>query len=62
MALTKIQPGILSSDLVLDDTPIRVNDNSIDVDITIPENQNAFVAGPVTINSTITINGTLTVI
>ena len=62
MALTKVQAGILSTDVVMDSTPVRVNANSIDTDLTIPVNQNAFVAGPITINSTIVINGTLTVI
>lgn len=52
----------LSDSLVLDNTPIRVNTNTIDTNVTIASNQNAFVAGPVTINSTIVIDGTLTVI
>ena len=58
-----VTPAKLSSNLVLDQlTPIRVNTNSIDVDVTIGANQNAFVAGPITINSTMVINGTFTVI
>jgi hypothetical protein len=57
-----ITPSKLASNLVLDTTPIRVNTNSIDTDLTIASNQNAFVAGPITINSTIVINGTFTVI
>ena len=57
-----VTPAKLSSNVVLDGTPIRVNTNSIDTDVTIGANQNAFVAGPITINSTIVVNGTLTVI
>lgn len=57
-----VTPAKLASNLVLDSTPIRVNTNSIDVDVTIASNQNAFVAGPITINSTIVVNGTFTVI
>lgn len=57
-----ITPSKLASNLVLDSTPIRVNTNSIDTNLTIASNQNAFVAGPVTINSTIVVNGTLTII
>jgi hypothetical protein len=57
-----ITPSKLASNLVLDTTPIRVNTNSIDTNLTIASNQNAFVAGPVTINSTIVVDGTLTII
>lgn len=58
-----VTPAKLANNLVLDQlTPIRVNTNSIDVDVTIGANQNAFVAGPITINSTIVINGTFTVV
>jgi hypothetical protein len=57
-----VTPAKLASNLVLDSTPIRVNTDSIDVDVTIAANQNAFVAGPITINSTMVINGTFTVI
>ena len=57
-----ITPSKLADSLVLDNTPIRVNTNTIDTNVTIASNQNAFVAGPVTINSTIVIDGTLTVI
>lgn len=57
-----ITPSKLASNIVLDGTPIRVNTNSIDTNVTIASNQNAFVAGPVTINSTIVVDGTLTII
>lgn len=57
-----ITPAKLADSLVLDNTPIRVNTNTIDTNVTIAANQNAFVAGPVTINSTIVVDGTLTVI
>ena len=57
-----ITPAKLADSLVLDDTPIRVNQNTTDTNVTIATDKNAFVAGPVQINSTIVIDGTLTVI
>jgi hypothetical protein len=57
-----VTPNKLADSLVLDDTPIRVNANVIDTNVTIASDKNAFVAGPVQINSTIVIDGTLTVI
>jgi len=57
-----ITPAKLTSALVKDDTPVRVNKNSINTNMTIASDENAFVAGPVTVNSTITINGTFTVV
>jgi len=38
------------------------NDDSVDTAITIPSGDNAAIVGPVTVNQTITVNGTLTVI
>jgi hypothetical protein len=57
-----ITPSKLATSLGIGTTPVRVNSDSIDTDLTIASNQNAFVAGPITINSTIVINGTFTVI
>jgi hypothetical protein len=57
-----ITPAKLASTLVLDDTPIRTNVNTLDNAVTVAANQNAFVAGPVTINAALTINGTFTVV
>lgn len=57
-----VTPSKLADSLAIGITPVRVNTNSIDTDLTIGANQNAFVAGPITINSTIVVNGTFTVI
>ena len=57
-----ITPVKLASTLVLDDTPIRTNVNTLDNSVTIAANQNASVIGPVTVNATITVNGVLTVV
>ena len=57
-----ITPAKLASTLVLDTTPIRTNINTIDNAVTIATNQNAFVAGPITANAALTINGTFTVV
>ena len=57
-----ITPSKLASTLVLDDTPIRTNVNTLDNAVTVAANQNAFVAGPVTINAALTVNGTFTVV
>ena len=40
---------------------IRVNPNSLTVDTTIASGENALVAGPFTLNATLTVNGTMTV-
>ena len=57
-----ISTNKLGSSLVADDTPIRVNDAVIDQNVTIASTKNAFVAGPVRLDATVTIDGTLTVI
>ena len=38
------------------------NDNTVDTAITIPSGDNAAIVGPVTVNETITVNGTMTVL
>ena len=38
------------------------NDDTVDTAITIPSGDNAAIVGPVTVNQTITVNGTLTVV
>ena len=40
----------------------RVHENSLDTAITVAANTNASAAGPLTLNATVTVNGTLTVI
>ncbi len=57
-----VTPAKLASTLVLDDTPIRTNINSLNNSVTVASNQNAFVAGPITITQPLTINGTFTVV
>ena len=38
------------------------NDDSVDTAFTVPSGDNALLVGPVTVNQTITVNGTLTVV
>ena len=57
-----ISPAKLAPTLGLTNTPVRINTNSIDANITINSDQNAMVAGPITVNSSIVINGTFTVV
>ena len=57
-----ISSSKLGSNLVADDTPIRLNDAVVDQNVIIASTKNAFVAGPVRLDATVTVNGTLTVI
>jgi hypothetical protein len=52
----------LASDIALTTTPIRINSNQINSDITIGANQNAMVIGPIAINAEIIVNGSFTVV
>ena len=38
------------------------NDDSVDTSFTVDSGDNALIIGPVTVNQTITVNGTMTVI
>jgi hypothetical protein len=40
----------------------RVHENSLDTAVTIDANTNAVAAGPLTLNATLTINGTVTIV
>lgn len=59
---SSVTPSKLADSIALGDTPIRVNSNAINTDVTIASDKNAFVAGPVEINATITVDGTLTIV
>lgn len=50
------------SSSIMKDSAIRVNDTSLENAITIAADENAMVAGPFTLNATLTINGTFTVV
>lgn len=52
------------SSSIMKDNAIRVNDTELASgnDVTIASDENAMVAGPFTINATLTINGTFTVV
>jgi len=52
----------LASDIALTTTPVRINSNQINSDITIGANQNAMVIGPIAINAEIVVNGSFTVV
>lgn len=59
-----IDANKLADSVALSNTPIRVNTNTITSSHTIASGSNAFVAGPITINNSVTIvvNGTFTVV
>jgi len=57
-----ISPEKLAPTLGLTSTPVRINTNSIDANLTIDANKNAMVAGPITVNASIVVNGTFTVV
>jgi len=50
------------SSSIMKSNAVRVNDTSLENDITIASDENAMVAGPFTLNSTLTVNGTFTVV
>ena len=47
---------------IMKDNAIRVNDPALTNNVTIAADENAMVAGPFTLNATLTINGTFTVV
>ena len=54
--LTKVSSSIMK------DNAIRVNDTALATAVTIAADENAMVAGPFTLNATLTVNGTFTVV
>ena len=52
----------MASSIAVTATPVRINSNSIDSNITVGASQNAFVAGPISVNSEIVVNGSFTVV
>ena len=52
----------MASSITVTATPVRINSNSIDSNITVGASQNAFVAGPISVNSEIVVNGSFTVV
>ena len=61
----QVANGKLKNEDMVADTatnPFRSNATSIDTAITIPTTQNFGAFGPITVNTTITINGVLTIV
>ena len=50
------------SSSIMKDNAIRVNDTALNNAVTIAADENAMVAGPFTLNATLTVNGTFTVV
>jgi hypothetical protein len=50
------------SSSIMKNNAIRVNDTSLENAVTIAADENAMVAGPFTLNDTLTVNGTFTVV
>jgi len=50
------------SSSIMKSNAVRVNDTSLENDITIASDENAMVAGPFELNATLTVNGTFTVV
>jgi len=50
------------SSSIMKDNAIRVNDTALTTDVTIASDENAMVAGPFTLDATLTVNGTFTVV
>ena len=59
-----ITPAKLSSNLGVTSTPVRINSNRISSNFTLDSSNNAMVAGPITIDSgvSVVLNGSFTVI
>lgn len=57
-----ITPAKFASTVALSDTPVRINTNSINSNITVDSDKNAMVAGPVSLNATVIVKGTFTVV